>query len=405
MSRLHRLKEATTLSQPTSRSQPILLIAAIILMAANLRPTITGVGPLISAIRAGTGLENSIAGLLTTLPLLAFGVISPLAPRWARKLGIERTLYLGLIVLFIGTLVRSEGSIAWLLIGMFLVGAGAAIANVLLPSLVKRDFPTQIGLMTGLYTTIMNVFAGLASGISIPLSRQMGLGWRGSLASWMIITVIALIVWVPQLRHRHIPDSRPQGGLWRSRIAWYITLFMGLQSFLFYVNVAWLPSLLHDRGLSLATAGWLVSLMQIVSLPATFIVPILAGRRAEQRGYVVAVSAFFLVGYLGLLLTSGALLSIFWVILIGFGAGSSISLALAFFSLRTHHHEVSAQISGMAQSIGYLLASVGPFSIGLLYSASNSWIGPLIILVVVTIVMAFFGLGAARNVYIEAAET
>lgn len=370
-------------------------------MAANLRPTITGVGPLVSAIVRGTGISSGLAGILTTLPLLAFGLISPLAPRWARRLGLERTLYVGLLVLLAGTVVRSLGPAWMLLAGMFLVGAGVAIGNVLLPSLVKRDFPDKIGVMTGVYTTVMNVFAGLASGLSVPLARQMGFGWRGSLMSWAVLTVIALAIWLPHLRQRHVPDVSTPAGLWRSPIAWQITLFMGLQSFLFYVNVAWLPTLLHDRGLSLALSGWMVSLMQIVSLPATFVMPILAGRQREQKNLVAAVGLLFFMGYAGLLLTHGPALSILWIILIGFGAGASISLALAFFSLRTHNHHQAGQISGMAQSIGYFLAAVGPISVGLLHSASGAWTSPLILLVIVTLLMSVFGWGAGRNVYIE----
>ncbi len=370
-------------------------------MAANLWPTITGVGPLVASIAHGTGLSSSLAGLLTTLPLIAFGLISPMAPRWARRLGIERTLYIGLAILLVGTLLRSWGPAAPLLAGMFLVGSGAAIGNVLLPSLVKRDFPTKIGLMTGMYTTTMNVFAGLASGLSVPLARNLGLGWRGALASWSVVTVIAMLVWIPHLRQRHVPDTTARGGLWRSPVAWQITLFMGLQSLLFYVNVAWLPTLLHDRGFSLAFSGWMVSLMQIVSLPGTFIMPILAGRQRSQHSLVLAISLLFFIGYLGLLATQSAALSIVWVILIGFGAGASISLALAFFSLRTRHHEQAGQISGMAQSIGYFLAALGPITVGLLHSATDAWAWPLILLLVVVVLMAVFGLGAARDVYIE----
>lgn len=378
-------------------------MTSIVLTAANLRPTITGVGPLISAIIRGTGLSPGIAGILTTLPLIAFGVVSPLAPRWARHLGLERTLYVGLVVLLAGTLMRSLGPGQTLLAGMFLVGAGIAIANVLLPSLVKRDFPDKIGLMTGVYTTVMNIFAGLSSGISVPLARNLGLGWRGSLMVWSAVTLVALVVWLPHLRQHHVPDRTRISRPWRSPVAWQVTLFMGLQSFLFYVNVAWIPTLLHDRGLSLALAGWLVSLMQIVSLPSTFLMPIWAGRRRRQQHLVLAVSALFFVGYLGLLTTRGEFWSIIWVIFIGFGAGASISLALAFFSLRTRTHHQAGQISGMAQSIGYLVAAVGPFTVGLLHSATGSWTAPLVMVIMVVLAMAVFGLGAGRDVYIDEA--
>lgn len=376
-------------------------MAAIILTAANLRPAITGVGPLIAIISAGTGLAPSLAGLVTTLPLVAFGLVSPLAPRLARRLGLERSLFLGLIILAIGTILRAQGSALALLVGMLGVGGGVAIGNVLLPSLIKRDFTTQVGVMTGMYVTIMNVFAGLGSGVSVPIARDWGFGWQGSLALWAVLAVLGLVVWLPLLKHRHVPDPTRGQGFWRSGTAWQITLFMGFQSLLFYVNIAWLPTLLHDRGFSLALSGWLVSLTQIVSLPGTFIMPILAQRQRTQHSLVSATAVIFIAGYLGLWLMHGPIWSIIWVIFIGLGSGVSISLALAFFSLRTHNHQSAGQISGMAQSVGYLLAAVGPITIGYLYAATKSWNVPLIMLLVVVLLMTAAGFGASRDVFID----
>ena len=378
------------------------MIAAILLAAANLRPAITGVGPLIATIVHDTDLSPTLAGLVTTLPLLAFGLVSPLAPHIARRLGLERALSLGLVILGVGTVLRAQGSEVALLVGMFWVGAGIAIGNVLLPSLVKRDFPGQIGVMTGAYVTVMNVFAGIGSGVSVPLASHFGLAWRGSLSIWALLAVIGLCAWIPYLKYRHQPDA-PQGpGFWRSPIAWQITLFMGLQSLLFYVNVAWLPTLLHDRGFSLALSGWIVSLVQIVSLPATFLMPVLAERQRRQHSLVIATATMFIVGYLGLWLMTSPLWSVIWVICVGFGSGVSISLALAFFSLRTHRHESAARISGMAQSIGYLLAALGPITAGYLYAITHSWAWPLAMLIVVSLFMTAAGLGASRDVYLDA---
>lgn len=379
----------------------ILIIVGIILIAANLRPAITGVGPLISSIAAGTGLSSGMAGLVTTLPLVAFGLASPLAPRLARRVGLERALFFGLIILGVGTLLRAQGTAFSLLLGMFLVGAGVAVGNVLLPSLVKRDFPTQVGIMTGMYVTVMNVFAGLGSGISVPLARSMGLGWRGSLAFWVLLVLLGLLVWVPHLSQRHVPDAEAGPSFWRSRAAWQMTCFMGFQSFLFYVNIAWLPTLLHDRGFSLSLAGWLVSLVQIVSLPGTFIMPILAQRQRSQHNLVAATAVLFLLGYLGLLLTHSPFWLVVWIIFVGFGSGVSISLALAFFSLRTRDHENAGQVSGMAQSVGYLLAGAGPISVGYLHAATHSWSWPLIMMLAVVLLMSAAGFGAARDIFVE----
>lgn len=380
----------------------LFILAAIVLTAANLRPAITGVGPLIASIARGTGLPLGLAGLVTTLPLIAFGIISPIAPRLALRFGLERTLAGGLVVLAVGTLLRSLGSEAALLIGMFLVGGGVAIDNVLLPSLVKRSFPTQIGMMTGVYVTVMNVFAGLGSGLSVPLARVAHWGWRGSLGIWVVLALLALLVWLPQLNQRHVPDWAAPRTFWRSKTAWQITLFMGLQSLLFYVSIAWLPTLLHDRGFSLSVSGWLISMVQIVSLPGTFLMPIWAQRRRTQHGLVLGTGALFLIGYLGLWLTSGRIWSVVWIIFVGFGSGVSISLALAFFGLRTHNYQSAAQISGMAQSVGYLLAAIGPLAVGYLHAATHQWTAPLVLLAVGSALMTWTGLGAARDVYIDA---
>lgn len=369
----------------------------------NLRPTITGVGPLIGLISRATGLNTGWAGSLTTLPLLAFGLISPVAPGLVRRLGLERSLLLGLVILTIGTLIRSLGSVAMLLIGMFLVGSGVAIGNVLIPSLVKRDFPHRLGLMTGMYSTVMGVFAAFASGISVPLAIDTPLGWKGSLAIWSLVSLIGIIVWLPQVRYRQRLPTYTRLSLWRSPLAWQVTLFMGLQSFLFYVNVAWLPTLLHTLGMPLAAAGWMVSFMQLISLPGSFLMPIWASRRPDQRALMVITGILFLVGYVGLLV-AGITLAWLWIACIGFAGGASISLALTYFSLRTKNSRDATQLSGMAQSVGYFIAAIGPISIGMLYHATNAWTIPLILLLITSILMLAAGVPASRNLTVEVPE-
>ncbi len=322
----------------------------------------------------------------------------------SRNFGLERTLFFGLTVVALGTVLRAQGSAGGLLAGMFLVGSGVAIGNVLLPSLIKRDFPSQIGLMTGMYVTVMNVFAGLGSGISVPLAQSAKLGWRGSLAIWVFLALLGMVSWLPHLSRRNNSGSIGGRAFWGSSVAWQITLFMGLQSLLFYANIAWLPTLLNERGLSLSHAGWVVSLVQIISLPGTFIMPILAQRQRTQHSLTAATALLFLIGYVGLLMTASPTWSILWVIFIGFGNGVSISLALAFFSLRTRNHQNAGQISGMAQSVGYLLAATGPITIGYLHAATHAWTWPLIILMGVVGLVALTGFGASRDIFIDADE-
>ncbi len=390
------------LGQSASTMSKVLLFAGIMLVAANLRTAITGVGPLMDMISKGTGLSFTMEGLLTTLPLLAFAAFSPLAPMIARKIGIERTLGASLLVLTLGILLRYIPLQLTLLAGMLFAGVGIAMGNVLLPGLIKRDFPSQVGLMTGMYTLFMSGWAAVSSGISVPLANIQGIGWQGSLACWAILSVIGLLVWLPQLRKRHVPrQAKGVGTLWKSLLAWQVTFFMGLQSFLFYVNVAWLPSLLQSRGMSVVMAGFMLSLMQIVSLAASFIVPVVADKLRDQRGLIVSIVILFLIGYIGLL--SGInTLDWLWVVFIGLAGGGSISLALALFGLRSQTADEAAKLSGMAQSIGYLLAAIGPILIGFLHDVTGAWQVPLIVLVASVLLMLITGIGAGRNAYVIA---
>ncbi|WP_028547768.1 CynX/NimT family MFS transporter [Paenibacillus sp. UNC451MF] len=389
-----------------SRSGSLLLMLGVLLVASNLRASITVVGPLTSAIRADTGLSNVLASLLTALPLVAFALLSPLAPAMARRMGTETTLFASLLALTFGIILRSIPSVATLFAGTAILGAAIAIGNVLLPSLIKRDFAGKVGLMTGLYSMSMSTWAALASGISVPLANGLGLGWRGSLGCWAVLSAVGIIVWLPQLRsvkkQNTGPSSQPaSGSMWRSPLAWQVTLFMGLQSLAFYVTIAWLPAILHDRGMSITSAGWMLSLMQAVSLPASFIMPLLAGRRSSQRGLVAFSATSALLGYAGLLFTSSPSIAPLWIVLIGIGQGGSISLALAFFALRSSNPAQAAVLSGMAQSLGYLLAAIGPILIGWLHDLTGAWTAPLLVLIVATALYLIFGVGAGRNAYVE----
>ncbi|MBP1931038.1 CynX/NimT family MFS transporter [Ammoniphilus resinae] len=385
-----------------SRVSIILLVSGIILIASSLRAPITAVGPLVGAIVADTNLSNALVGLLTTLPLLAFAGLSLLAPKIAHRYGIESTLLMGLVILTLGIVIRSLDSMVALFLGTAILGLAIATGNVLLPSLIKRDFPYKIGLMTGIYTLCMNGWAAIASGVSIPLAEGTGLGWRAALMCWALLSAIAVIVFFPQTRFRHtvsIPTRSQTGRLWKSSLAWQVTLFMGLQSIGFFSMVSWLSEILHERGMDIAYAGWLLSFMQIVSLPASFIFPILAARFTNQRLLVVLIVLFLLIGYGGILSggTSWLLLSI---TLMGFAQGAGISLALTMFGLRTSTHQQAAELSGMAQSIGYLLASTGPVLFGFLHDLTHSWTGSILILVFAAILQLITGLGAGRNVKI-----
>lgn len=391
-------------SKAIARKQAVwLLIVGIVFIAANLRAPLTSVGPLVSFIRDNLHISNTMAGMITTLPLLAFALFSPLVPKLARKFGMETVIFISIIFLLIGITLRSLSGIIVLYIGTAILGLAIAVSNVLLPSLIKREFPERIGLMTGVYSISMNLMGAIASGISVPIAIGAGYGWQGALGIWGVLSFISILFWLPQMKRNkekasvspHQTDDR-HVNLWRSSLAWQVTLFMGLQSMVFYVLIAWLPAILVEQGISSDQSGWLLSIMQLALLPFTFIVPIVAGRMSSQRPLVIVTAALLLTGTLGLLYGSTNVI-LLWIIVLGIGGGFAFSLSMMFFGLRTANARQAADLSGMAQSIGYLLAASGPTLFGYLHDVTNSWTIPLWILVVASVLILVFGLGAGRE--------
>lgn len=386
--------------EQNSTLKNILLIAGIIFIAINLRPALAAVGPLISTIRGDTGLSNTMLGLLTTLPLLAFGVLSTLTSLFSRKMGIEGTLALALGLITGGTLIRViPGSVA-LFGGTLLLGVGIAFGNVLLPSLVKRDFPKHTGIMTSVYSSMLGLGATLAAGLSVPMAHDLGWGWRWSLGFWAVPALIALIIWLPQLKNLTIPKhsrsfKQSLRDLGSSKVAWQVALFMGLQSLAFYVVLAWLPEILQDRGLSANNAGWMLSLSQAMGVVGTILFPTWGEKVDDQRPLIWLLVIMEAVSIAGLM-PANTFLVWLWPSLIGLALGGSFGLALLFIVLRSHNSETATELSGMAQSIGYLLAAIGPTLFGGLHDITHAWFVPLLFLLIIIGGKLIFGLGAAR---------
>jgi CP family cyanate transporter-like MFS transporter len=387
-----------------------LLITAVFLLALELRACITAVGPLAGVIRGETGLSSTLTGLLTTLPLIAFGAVSPLAPALSRRWGIEVMLFISLLSLAAGIFLRSSAGVSFLFLGTAVLGASIAIGNVLVPALIKRDFPHRIGLMTAIYSTLVGLSGALADGVSIPLAQNAGLGWRGSLAFWALPAVLTALLWLPLLRSRtrtEVPtpgaDKHIAASVWRSPLAWQVTLYMGLQSWAFYSVVAWFPTIFEGHGLSAANAGWLLSLIQGAGAFGAFFAPQIAVRMRSQRALVVSTILLALIALVGIL--SGAFSFILlWCILLGLAQGSFLGIALLFFILRTSDARSAAELSGMAQSVGYLLAATGPLIIGWLHDLTNGWTIPLLVLVVVILLLLGVGIGAGRNATVRSPD-
>ncbi|GAA3218560.1 MFS transporter [Dactylosporangium siamense] len=410
-------------------------VGGILLLGAVGRAPLTAVGPLVAEIRASEHLSGAAAGLLTTLPLLAFAGFSPVAPLVARRIGLERALGLAVAVLATGIAVRSTPVPVALWLGTAAVGAAIAGFNVLLPSLVKRDHPTRVAQLSGGYSATQSVVAAVASGTAVPLAALTG-GWRAGLACWVAVVAVTAVAWLPRVI-RPAPEPSPVaatdapdavrpvavGGSasrtpaaakthsatitaptagprppWRTALAWQLTAFMGLQSMAFYVLITWLPSLERDHGIPAQAAGWHLFAYLAAAVAANLVTPVALHRMPDQRlvGLVgVACIGFGTAGLQWLPWTAAwALVSI---VVTGFGAGGILVVCLSLFSLRTTDHAQAAALSGMAQTGGYALAAVGPVLFGALRDGSGSWTLPIAVLCALTAVMAVFAVLSGRN--------
>ncbi|MCG1026807.1 MFS transporter [Virgibacillus halodenitrificans] len=390
----------------------VLLFIGIIVVAFNLRPAITSIGPLIGIIRDDVGLSNWSVGLLTSLPLIAFAIMSPIVPRLANRYTNERIMMVGLILLAIGISARSISLISLLFAGTLFVGLGIAICNVLLPGVIKDKFPARVALMTSLYSTAMGIFAAAASGLSIPIATGMDLGWKLALLIWCLPAIIGIFIWVYLNKNNNKEQTGEinyinpsENRMWKSPLAWHVAAFMGLQSFLFYVTISWLPEILHDYGMDIAHAGWMLSMMQFIGLPASFFVPVIAGKFKSQRPIVIVMASCSVIGYSGLLLGNSYVMLVISTVIIGIALSGTFALALAFLGMRAKNAKQAAELSGMAQALGYVLAAAGPIFIGYLYDLTHLWAIPLITLIIIALMVMAFGLSAGRDVYVLDGES
>lgn len=388
----------TTALSPRGK-QGALLIAGILMIATTLRVTFTGAAPLLETIRTDYGLSTAQTGLLTTLPLLAFALVSPLAADIARRFGMERSLFAAMLLICAGIALRSLPSATLLFAGTAIIGCGIALGNVLLPGLIKRDFSQHVARLTGAYSLTMGAAAALGSALVVPLALH-GFGWRGALLMLMLFPLLAFLIWLPQwrtTRSANLSSSRAlhERGIWRSPLAWQVTLFLGLNSLIYYVIIGWLPTILISHGYSEAQAGSLHGLLQLATAAPGLAIPLILHRFNDQRWIAALVSLLCATGAAGLWFVPGQ--AVIWTLLFGFGSGATMILGLTFIGLRASSAHQAAALSGMAQSVGYLLAACGPPVMGKLHDASGSWYLPLSGVTVLAIVMAIFGLYAGRD--------
>jgi CP family cyanate transporter-like MFS transporter len=329
--------------------------------------------------------------------VLCFGALAPLAPLLARRVGAERLLVLTLLPILAGVLGRAAGSTFALFAGTLLAGAGIAIANVIVPGVVKGRFNRATGVVTGLYVAALTGGAALAAGLTVPFEDR--LGWKAALALWALPAVAAVVVLGAAFARDRHPTAAPRvvgrlSVLLRDRLAWQVTLYMGLQSLVFYAGLAWLPSILRDAGYSAAASGSLLAVYALGGIPSSLLMPVLAVRLRDQRLLALVVTALEATALAGLLLAPGTAPA--WVTLFALGQGGAIALALTLMVLRTPDPERAADLSGMAQAVGYALAAIGPFAIGALHDWSGEWEQPLLVLLVATVPLAAAGMAAGR---------
>ncbi len=411
-------------SQPRAPVSPIVLAAGVMLVAINLRPAAASIGPLLGRIEHQTGLSSGWAGVLTTLPVLCFGALGPLAPALARRLGVRTAIAGALWVLLAGILLRLIPGVGFLFLGTALAGSAIATGNILLPVVVRRDFAHRQATAMALFTATLMGFAALAAGLTVPLANALGGGWRPGLGIWAAPAAIAVLAWLPSLFRRERdrvgavadsgagaedlapgatedlgpgePAAHTIASLLRKPLAWQVTLFFAVQSGGFYSTLAWLPSIFRSHGASEAHAGLLLSISVLVGVITALTIPGLAGRFRDQRGLVAVSCLLMAIGWTGILLAPMSA-PYLWAVILGLGQNAAFPLALMLIVLRSGDVAITQSLSTLAQSVGYFLAAFAPLAVGAIHGLARSWTPSLIFLLALLGPQLVIGLAAGRD--------
>ncbi|MBI0130188.1 MULTISPECIES: MFS transporter [Snodgrassella] len=393
------MKTDSTVSKTQHR---LSLFVAILALAFVLRGPLTGVGPLLQNIQTQLQISSTLAGMLTTVPLLTFGLFSIFIPRLAARLGSEQMVFFALWILTLGLVLRCGSGLFLLLTGTALLSCAIAVGNVLIPSMVKQYFPFKMGLVTALYALVMNMGGAAGSALSAPLAHSNLWGWRGALVIWVLPALVAMVIWwLPFKAANAVPKAAVRARqvkihLWRNPLAWQVTLFMGFQSFLFYSTVSWLPQIVAKAGVSATEAGGWLGLMQLVMIPTNLLIPIYAARLKQQH-WIGSMCGVALI--LSVLLLMSPWRSCYFpaVLLLGLGISGAFCLSMMFFSLRSSSVTEGVLLSGMAQTCGYLFAAVGPVLMGALHDMMHSWFPALCLMFIAAVVITVSGWNAGKD--------
>ncbi|MEV6484453.1 CynX/NimT family MFS transporter [Streptomyces sp. NPDC051576] len=402
---------APTRGVPTRAWTTRLIAVGIVLAALNLRPAITSLGALLEEVRDGLGMSGSVAGLLTSVPPLCFAVFGVTAPRLARRFGPAAVVCAGMAAITAGLLIRPcIGGTAGFLAGSALALMGIAVSNVLMPVIVKRWFPDRVGSMTGLYSMALALGTAAAAAVTVPMTDALGGSWRSGLAVWAAPAAAAVLPWILLVRHRDAPAEQPsrareteQAGadlrITRSRTAWALAVFFGLQATAAYITMGWMPQIFRDAGVSASTAGLLLAVTMVMGVPLAFVIPRFATRLPRQGPIVIALGVCGLAGYAGLYLApAGGAWA--WALLLGV-ANCAFPLALTMVGMRARTSAGVAQLSAFAQSTGYLISIPGPLLVGVLYQHSGGWGLPIALMAGLMVPQMAVGVLAGRNRTVE----
>lgn len=383
-----------------SRPWGPVMAALVFLVALNLRPALTAVGPVLPRLGADLRIDEGAQGLIGSLPLLAFAAVSPVVHHVPARLGTDRTVLVAVVLLAGGILIRSTTGVPGLWVGTVVVGSAIAVGNVLVPVIVRRDYPGRVSVATGVYSACITLAAALASVAAVPLADASG--WRVALGVWALPAGVVALVWagrclrpaVDAVRSPAASGPGSAGSLWRRRQTWAVTAFMGLQSTSFYTAITWLPTIEGALGQSAAAAGVHLFVFQFVGIASGLAIPRLMRSPTSQVGAALTAGLPLLIGLIGLLVAPRA--AVVWVTVAGLGSGACLVVALSLIGMRGRSTAETAQLSGTAQSVGYLMAAAGPVLIGRLAGSSGGWQLPLAMMVAVAAALVVVAVPAGR---------
>ena len=373
------------------KKQSLFFVLGIVLIGTVLRSPFTALPTILGDIAQGLGVEVSSLGILTSLPLLMFALFSAFASRLAQKIGLEHLFTYCLLLLTVGSVIRIF-NLPLLYLGTLIVGASIAIFNVLIPSMIQANQPQNISFLTTLYVTAMGISTAIASYLSVPITQASS--WKGLILVLSFLCLVTLLVWLPNHRHNHHLESQKEKqvkeNILKSKDVWAIIVFGGLQSLLFYTSMTWLPTMAISAGISNSDAALLASIFSLISIPFSMTVPSLTTRLSDghRRIMLATISIAGMMGIAMLLYPANNFL--YWLVvhlLIGTACSALFPYLMVCFSLKTSSPEKTAQLSGLAQTGGYILAAFGPALFGYSFELFQSWIPAVLALLVVDIIM------------------